>query len=133
MTTKNRSTKFVYLYRDASNYKQWGHVTFANLDGFEVHDLDRRLRHAMMIDSTFIADQIRVPEVFLFNTASMNHDDHCLHEFDSLETVDERPNDKQQRSIAEFVREVEHVAAVGWEGFDPELTAATVQRFKLLL
>jgi hypothetical protein len=133
MTTKNRSIKFVYLYRDASNYKQWGDVTFANLDGLDLDGLNRRLLRAMMIDSTFVADQIRVPDIFLFDSFPINQDDHCLHEFDSLEIVGERPNDRYRRSISEFVREVERVSIRGWEGFAPKFTAAPLQRFKLLV
>jgi hypothetical protein len=133
MKNKNQNIKFVYLYRDASNYKQWGHVTFPNPEGVDPDNLDRRLRAAMMVDSTFMAGQVRVPEVFLFNTMGINEDDHCLHEYDSLEIVQERANDKQGRSILEFVGEVERAALRGWEGFVPAIALTTVERFKLLL
>lgn len=133
MTTQDRNVKFVYLYRDASNYKRWGDVTFVNPEGLDADNLDGRLREAMMIDSTFIAGQVRLPDVFLSDTTRLNEDDHCLHEFNSLEIVDERPNDKYRRSILEFVREVERMARHGWEGFVPTAMVTPSRRFKLLL
>jgi hypothetical protein len=133
MTTTDRNISFVYLYRDASNYKQWGQVTFANLQGDDADDLALRLRRAMMVDSTFIAGQVRVPSLFLFETMPMNDDDHCLHEFDSFGIVDEHPNDQHGRSILEFVQEVERVARKGWEGFVPGPNRSPMKRFKFLV
>jgi hypothetical protein len=120
------------MYRDASNYKQWGQVTFSNPEKAGTENLDYQLRRAMMIDSTFIASQIRVPDVFLFNTMRATEDDHCLHEFDSLEIGGERSNDHYRRSILEFVREVERVALHGWEGFIPS-SIIHIRKFKLVL
>ena len=134
MKTTKRNIKFAYLYRDASNYKQHGNVVFTIPQRFNTDNLDHRLRQAMMVDSTFIADQVRVPNLFLFDTMPMNEDDHCLHEFESLEIVNERPNDPHERSIVEFVREVERAALQGWEGFVPSPTAITPsERFRFLV
>jgi hypothetical protein len=133
MTMKKRNIQFSYLYRDASNYKQWGHITFTNPQGLDACDLDRRLRF-VMIDSTFMADQVRIPNLFLFDTLPVNQDDHCLHEFDSIVIVDEQPNDRHERSILEFVQEVERVALQGWEGFVPGLDILfPTKRFKFLI
>jgi hypothetical protein len=133
MTTKKRNIKFLYLYRDAGNYKQRGHIIFSNPQGLDAGNLDRLLRRAMMIDSTFMADQVRVPNVFLFDTLPINEDDHCLHEFDSLEIVDDHPNDQHERSIFEFVQEIQRVALQGWEGFVPGFALMPVQRFKFVV
>ena len=133
MKIKNRSIKFVYLYRDASNYKQWGQVTFPNPEGIDANSLDRRLRRVMMIDSTFMASQVLVPDLFLFNTMLVNEDDHCLHEFDSLEIVNEPSNDGHGRSILEFVRQVERASRLGWEGFVPAPAVEPVRRFRVVL
>jgi hypothetical protein len=35
MTTKKRNIKFLYLYRDAGNYKQRGHIIFSNPQGLD--------------------------------------------------------------------------------------------------
>ena len=63
--------------------------------------------------------QVNVPEVFLFDEHQLNPDDHCFHEFDSVEATDHSPTDKYGRSIAEFIREVENEAESGWEVWDP--------------
>jgi hypothetical protein len=124
---------FEYLYRDASNYKQWGRVTFEDRGGLGLDSLDRRLLRAMMIDSTFVADQIRLPEIFLFSSWHVDVDDHCLHEFNSLEIVAQPPNDLHQRSILQFVQEVERASVQGWYGFVPANGDAWRRKIKLEL
>jgi hypothetical protein len=50
------------------------------------------------------------------NTTS---DDHCFHEFDSVEATLEVPNDSYSRSISQFISEVNMEARHGWRAFDP--------------
>ena len=69
-----------------------------------------------MQDNTFIATQVRLPEVFLYNDTP-GPDDHCLHEFHDLTRTAECPNDPHHRFIEELIIEFEAAAARGWIGF----------------
>jgi hypothetical protein len=71
-------------------------------------------------DGIFIAHQVRVPEVFLAAEDKLTPDDHCFHEFDSVENTSDIPNDPSGRSIREFMAEVAGEAENGWRAFDPQ-------------
>lgn len=109
------NTRFHYLYRDASNYKQWGEVVFTGC----ACSLEPRLVAALDRQEFFIADHVRLPELF-FTEGPSDSDDHCFHEFDSCETTDVPADDRHQRSIDEFVQEVEDAVRLGWRVFDPQ-------------
>ncbi len=111
--------KFNYLYRDAGNYKKWGEVNFANSEKMTVKEASARLPKAFDSGSLFIASQIDIPEVFLFPEWDLSLDDHCFHEFFSVELSDESPSDKRGRSIKTFIEEVESESNRGWLAFDP--------------
>ncbi len=110
------TTVFDYLYRDASNYKQWGSVIFA---GAITDELRERFARALEGGEFFIADQIRVPTVFP-TTWPMYADDHCWHEWAAFESSSLPPNDTLNRTVAQFVIEAEKVRASGWKAFDPQ-------------
>jgi hypothetical protein len=55
------NTRFECLYRDGSNYKEWGEIVLA---GAPSDGLTLRLTRSLESTEFFIADQIRVPEVF---------------------------------------------------------------------
>ena len=120
--------KFNYLYRDAGNYKKWGEVTFNNSEKMTVEEVSLRLTKAFDSGNLFIAEQIDIPEVFLFPEWDLSHDDHCFHEFFSVEISGESPTDKEGRSIKTFVEEVEFESQRGWLAFDP---LDRIQRLKL--
>jgi len=117
--TQSSNVKFTYLYRDASNYKNWGEVIFRNPDGLQLQEIEDRLRQFLTSDDTFIANQVRIPEVFLFPPGEPTEDDHCFHECASMETTDEPATDAFRRSVLEFTQECANAAASGWLGFDP--------------
>jgi len=71
-----------------------------------------------LTDGLFVARQIRVPEVF-FSEGDATSDDHCFHEFESVEFTLEGPNDAHARSIGDFAAEVEKEGERGWTAFDP--------------
>jgi len=108
--------KFRYLYRDGSNFKRWSHVVFRNSEGLGVADITVTLRRALVGGDLFVAHQIQVPELFLYEKSEANSDDHCFHEFYKLEYTGEPPTDPYHRSAREFL---EQVLATGWEPFDP--------------
>jgi hypothetical protein len=113
------NARFKYMYRDGANYKKWGTVIFSNPEGVSLASIQARLQNAFLADDTFVADQIRIPEVFLFPDWPIDQNDHCLHEFVSLEDTSDATNDKYARSILAFVLEIETAAKIGWCGFTP--------------
>jgi hypothetical protein len=113
------NVKFNYLYRDASNFKKFASVIFSNPAGMDPLAISKCLEDAFCVDGLFIANQIRVPEVFLFTKSDISIDDHCFHEFDSIELTPQSPNDIYGRAISAFVNEVAKEAKKGWEAFDP--------------
>lgn len=114
-----KNIKFIYLYRDGGNYKSWGDVVFSNTDEMTPSAVTFALQRAFMQDGLFVAHQIHLPEVQLYCTGDLTPDDHCFHEFDSVELTVNPPNDRVGRSISEFLNEVAREAQVGWRAFDP--------------
>jgi hypothetical protein len=111
--------RFNYLYRDAGNYKRWSKVVFPNPDGMPLDAIAESLRAAFLSDGLFIAHQVRIPEVFFSEEGESTSDDHCFHEFDSVELYLESSSDVDSRSIAQFIAEVKQQAKGGWKAFDP--------------
>lgn len=114
----SRNVKFSYLYRDGSNYKSWGTVVFAHNKRLSEGEIARRIAKCLDQHQTFVAHQIRIPPVFLWNEIAANDDDHCFHEFASVELTDEQPDDLNLRSIEEFIVEMEVASKCGWRVFD---------------
>ena len=119
MPTEN--TRFNYMYRDASNYKSCGSVVFR---GGIAEALSTRLSAALESTEFFIADQIRIADVFLADWP-LEQDDHCWHAFSDTELTSDAPDDPHVRTIEEFVAEVERVSMEGWKIFDPMHRAAS--------
>jgi hypothetical protein len=113
------NVKLNYLYRDASNFKNFASVVFLNPSGMNLLAVSKSLEDAFWVDGLFIANQIRVPEVFLFAKCDISIDDDCFHEFLSVESTQQGPTDTRRRSIDEFVAEVVKEAKRGWKVFDP--------------
>jgi hypothetical protein len=138
------NTKFSYMYRDGGNNKRVGSLTFA---GPPSQDLEKRLRQAFDECEYFIAHQIGIPEIFLWNP-QMDYDpddpttypenmgrdgyciaedlDHCWHELDGIQATMEPANDAHQRTIEQFLFEVERIAKHGWQDFKPVSRTSTV-------
>jgi len=113
--------KFNYLYRDAGNYKKWADIVFSNPERLTIGAITKALGGSFLADGLFIAQQVRVPEVFLSAEGGVTEDDHCFHEFDSVEVSSEIPTDAHHRSIREFVAEVNREGKLGWQAFDPHV------------
>ena len=121
------NTLLNYLYRDADNYKEWGSVVFS---GEITDDLRNRFVRALEATEFFIADQVRVPEVFP-DTWPTYAADHCWHEFSNFELTAEAANDRLSRTIEELVSEVERAGSDGWRDFDPEERCRRVLRYRI--
>jgi len=104
------NTRFTYLYRDASNWKNWGEII---VSGWR-HDVEERLKKTLDYGKFFIADQVNIPQKFF---ATIDDDDHCWHEFHSLEKTDQEANDS--RTIDELLTAFEKVAQseMGWHEY----------------
>jgi hypothetical protein len=115
--------RFNYLYRDGGNYKKWSFIDFKNLEGLEIDEIHRRLENSFDMGCLFNAKQAGVPEVFLFKDDEflINADDHCFHEYDSVEVIDASKEDidLQSRSIGKFIKDIEECWKDGWIAFDP--------------
>ena len=112
------SIKFNYLYRDGSNYKSFGEVIFSNPENLHMNEIEADLLNAFLSDRLFIASQISIPEKFLFVNRSFTKHDHCYHEFDSVEFCEEESTDSLERTITNFLQDVEIVSKQGWKAFD---------------
>jgi hypothetical protein len=110
------NTLFNYLYRDASNYKEWGEIVFK---GEATQALGERFARALDGGDFFIADQIRIPEVFP-STWPVYADDHCWHESAGFELTERPVTDSLARAIEAFVVEAERASSAGWRDFDPQ-------------
>jgi len=76
----SNTNKIVYLYRDAGNYKFWGE--FFVLGDISLADLRPYLLDAEYFVPEKIGIASLVPDL-------RNDDDHLLHEFDSVASVDD--------------------------------------------
>jgi len=110
--------RFSYLYRDGSNYKAWGEVIFSNPENLIISEIETRLLNAFLPDKLFIANQISISEKFLFLGGDFTHNDHCYHEFDCIEVCEEGPTDALERSVNDFLQDVEIASKQGWKAFD---------------
>ena len=107
--------RFVYMYRDASNYKQHGEVILPNETQRTVEEVDAQIRSLLSDGLFFIAQQVQIEERF-FDVVS--EDDHPWHEYVSVEatadpTFDPVPEEK--RDIAKFLKELEDAHHTGWD------------------
>lgn len=112
--------KLRYLYRDGSNYKKCADIVFSNPDRLSPETIAEALRNAFLEDGLFIAHQVRIPEVFLAAEDQLDVDDHCFHEFSSVEPTSDCPNDPHGRSIRKFTGEVAKESKRGWRAFNPQ-------------
>ena len=110
--------KFNYLYRDGANFKSWNDVVFANPEKLTLGEIRTRLIASFLPDRLFIAHQISISENFLFSNGKFTNYDHCYHEFDNVEFCQEYPTDRLNRSITDFVKDVEIASKQGWKAFD---------------
>lgn len=107
--------RFVYMYRDASNYKQHGEVILPNETLLTVEKVDTQIRSLLSDGLFFIAQQVQIEERF-FDVVS--EDDHPWHEFVSVEATTDPafdPVPEEKRDITKFLKELEHAHCTGWD------------------
>ena len=109
------NVRFVYMYRDASNYKQHGEVILPNETQRTVEEVDAQIRSLLSDGLFFIAQQVKIEERF-FDVVS--EDDHPWHEYVSVEATTDPafdPVPEQQRDITNFLKELEQAHRSGWD------------------
>lgn len=107
--------RFVYMYRDASNYKQHGEAILQNEKQLVVDEIEKQIRACLNDGEYFIARQIHIEERFF---DALYDDDHPWHEFVRVETTSVPvfdPESDHQRDIAELLAELESAHWSGWD------------------
>jgi len=107
--------RFVYMYRDASNYKQHGEAVFTNEKDLPAELIEKQIRTCLNDGEYFIARQIHIEEHFF---DALYDDDHPWHEFVRVEftatpTFDPEPD--HQRDIEEFLADLVTAHRAGWD------------------
>ena len=109
------NVRFVYMYRDASNYKQHGEVILPNETQRTVEEVDTQIRSVLSDGLFFIARQVQIEERF-FDVVS--EDDHPWHEYVSVEATTDPtfdPVPEQKRDISKFLKELKQANRSGWD------------------
>jgi hypothetical protein len=107
--------RFVYMYRDASNYKQHSEVILSNETQRTVEEVDRQISSLLSDGLFFIARQVQVEERF-FDVVS--EDDHPWHEFVMVEATTDLtfdPVPEEKRDITNLLKELEQAHRSGWD------------------
>jgi hypothetical protein len=94
------NVKFEYLYRDAGNYKVYGHVIFSNQEKLTKLEIKERLKSFEF----FNPKDLKIPRL---RHADLPYDtdlDHSWNEYSTVEETNDSPTDK--RSISEFLNEL---------------------------
>lgn len=120
--------RFIYLYRDVSNYKQHGEVILSNETQFAVEEIDQTIRSRLSDGSFFIARQVQLEERFF---AVVNEDDHPWHEFVQVESTTDPifdPVPEIKRDIVQFLQELEQVHHAGWD--ESQVRADLIQQIE---
>jgi hypothetical protein len=95
--------KFSYLYRDASNYKNYNTIIFSNPNCHKLEKVELDIKNNLIDNAYFEAIKILIPELF-FET--QNVDDHDWHEFIQLENTTENITDLKKRTIDIFIQDI---------------------------
>lgn len=97
MLKPRKNILFNYLYRDGSNYKDYGSIIFSNLNNIALNRVEAIVRENLIDGEYFYAKEWDLPDLFFEES---NCDDHEFHEFVSVKITSERQNSK---SIEEFI------------------------------
>jgi len=113
--TTSPNIRFLYMYRDASNYKQHGEAILQNEKQLAVDEIEKQIRACLSDGEYFIARQIHIEERFF---DALYDDDHPWHEFLRVEATSAPafdPESDYQRDIVELLAELESPHWSGWD------------------
>lgn len=101
MSSLELNIKLNYLYRDFSNYKQFGSIVFTNPSQLTVEAVTNKVLCSLIDGEYFEHTKWGIPSLFF---DSHNEDDHNWHEFEDIVATNESPTDK--RTIEEFISQL---------------------------
>lgn len=93
--------KLSYLYRDASNYKQYHEVVFANPNNIPFKEIESIIRASLIDECWFVAKDWNLPDMHFKEYEWDEEKDHQWHEFESLEETAEAKT--VEMSIEDFL------------------------------
>jgi hypothetical protein len=73
---------FNYLYRDSSNYKNFGSVDFSNPDKLSIEEIEAIIKLKLIDGEFFVAEDWGLPTLYF---DEWTEDDHNWHEFLNIE------------------------------------------------
>jgi hypothetical protein len=102
---------FEYLYRDASNWKQYGQAVFTNIGKIPLADIEAQIRATMHDGQWFKAEMMDLETCFF--SGHDTDDDHPWHEFWEVSKTDLPTTDP--RDIALFIQEMQKGSLRKWD------------------
>lgn len=94
------NTKFSYMYRDASNYKEFNEVVFKG----EITDKERNIINSS-IDEGFIPSQVGLEDLLSRMVGFPSGDDHVWHEICDITLT----KDEATTPISDFVKQFDGI------------------------
>jgi hypothetical protein len=117
--SSNPNVSFQYMYRDASNHKQYGEAVFTNQTFMPMEEIEKHILASLQDGEFFIARQVHIEERFF---DALYEDDHPWHEHKCVETTTSPVFDPEnwnehhhKRDIAEFIADLEKAQRAGWD------------------
>lgn len=102
MKDSKNNIKFLYLYRDAGNYKQYGAIIFSNDFKLDMTEIDKLIKKNLIDGEFFNPVQWNIPLVYEDNYDSTI--DHEWYEFLSIEPTEEEATDT--RDMKKFLNQI---------------------------
>jgi hypothetical protein len=78
---------FHYVYRDTSNYKNWGEVVFQASEDLPLNELEQKIRAALIDGEFFYAENANIPTLYF--DIWRESQDVTWHAFSGLSTTNE--------------------------------------------
>jgi len=102
---------FEYLYRDASNWKQYGQAVFTNIGKIPLADIEAQIRATMHDGQWFKAEMVDLETCFFGDHDT--DDDHPWHEFWEVSKTDLPTTNP--RDISLFIHEMQRGRLRKWD------------------
>lgn len=118
-------TELVYGYRDGANYQAWTSLVCRGVDDGE---MEARIRAACESGERFVAAQVGLEEVFLFDEegGEVSAADHGWHEFVELRRMEGEPEGAgdELEALEDVAERFEAASREGWKVEDPRESVA---------
>ncbi len=84
-----RNIQFNYLYRDAGNYKVFGHAIFSNPDGLDIDQIEKSIKLALIDGQFFEPAKWGLTQLTFADWD--DEEDHFWNEYESVEVTNAIP------------------------------------------